>query len=57
MCEANNRRAWGVGVGGAAMGRHIRWLVAGAVTVTLVQGATLAAERVVLKIEGLTRFG
>ena len=39
------------------MGRHIRWLVAGAVTVTLVQGATLAAERVVLKIEGLTRFG
>jgi len=38
------------------MGRYI-WLIALVVSAVVGQGPTLAAERVVLKIEGLTRFG
>jgi hypothetical protein len=37
--------------------RRRNLLVGAALAVFLSQGAALAAERVVLKIEGLTRFG
>ena len=37
--------------------RRLGSIVATALVVVLVQGAALAGEQVVLKIEGLTRFG
>lgn len=39
------------------MKRYLCSLVATALVVVLVHGAALAAERVTLKIEGLTLFG